>query len=69
VRCLLNAGLALQNGLELYIKICMAGKKKQMSFEYIDDVCLLPYIIVIIRAKNLENKVVGYLMFPLTFIR
>lgn len=65
--CLLNAGLALQNDLELYIKICMTEKKKQMSFEYLDDVCLLPYIIAVISAKRLENKRIGYLMLPTNF--
>lgn len=30
VRCQLNVGLALQNGLELSIKICMTGKENKL---------------------------------------
>lgn len=42
-------------------------EKKQMSFEYLDDVCLLPYIIAVISAKRLEYKRIGYLMLPTNF--
>lgn len=44
-------------------------KKKRMSFEYIDDVCLLPYIIAVISAKRLENKIIGYLLFTTNFCK
>lgn len=40
-----------------------------MNLEYMDDVCQLPYVIAVISAKRLENKIIGYLMFPLIFIR
>lgn len=41
-----------------------------MSFEYIDDVCLLLYIIEVINEKLLENKEVkGYLKFHNNFCK
>lgn len=39
-----------------------------MVFEDIDYICLLSYIIAVISAKGLENKIIGYLMFPTNFL-
>lgn len=64
VLCLLNAGLAMQNGLELYIKICRIGKKKKavnelQVYKWYLGVLSVPIYYCGRKCKKIRKYIVG----------